>query len=34
MPVDSQLFKFIDISVERLDEGPEHSGLSVMRART
>jgi anti-sigma-K factor RskA len=34
MPVDPQLFKFLDISVERLDEGPEHSGLSVMRART
>ena len=34
MPVDPQLFKFVDISVERLDEGPEHSGLSVMRART
>jgi anti-sigma-K factor RskA len=34
MPADPQLFKFIDISVERLDEGPEHSGLSVMRART
>lgn len=34
MPADPQLFKFIDISVERLDEGPEHSGVSVMRART
>jgi anti-sigma-K factor RskA len=34
MPADPRLFKFVDISVERLDEGPEHSGLSVMRART
>jgi anti-sigma-K factor RskA len=34
MPVDPQLFRFVDVSVERLDEGPEHSGLSVMRART
>ena len=34
MPADPRLFRFVDISVERLDEGPEHSGLSVMRART
>lgn len=34
MPVDPRLFKFLDVSVQRLDEGPEHSGLSVMRAHT
>ena len=34
MPADPQLFRYLDISVERLDEGPEHSGLSVLRAKT
>lgn len=34
MPVDPQLFRYLDISVEKLDEGPEHSGLSVLRAKT
>ena len=34
MPVDPRLFRFVDVSVQRLDEGPQHSGLSVMRAST
>jgi len=34
MPVDPQLFRYVDVSVERLDEGPGHSGLSVLRAKT
>ena len=34
LPADPQLFRYLDISVERLDEGPEHSGLSVLRAKT
>ena len=34
MPVDPQLFRFIDVSVEPVDGGPEHSGNSVLRAKT
>ncbi len=31
VPVDPQLYRFLDISVERTDEGPDHSGNSVLR---
>ena len=34
LPVDARLFHYVDISLEPLDGGPEHSGVSVMRAPT
>lgn len=34
LPVDPRSFRYLDVSVERLDEGPEHSGRSVLRAPT
>jgi anti-sigma-K factor RskA len=34
LPVDARLFHFLDISVEPVDGGPQHSGVSVLRAPT
>ncbi len=34
LPVDARLFHFIDISLEPIDGGPEHSGVSLLRAPT
>ncbi len=31
LPVDPRRFRFLDLSLERVDEGPEHSGISVLR---
>jgi anti-sigma-K factor RskA len=34
LPVDARLFHFVDISLEPVDGGPQHSGISVLRAPT
>jgi len=34
LPVDARLFHFVDISLEPIDGGPQHSGISVLRAPT
>ncbi len=34
LPVDPRLFHFVDISLEPVNGGPQHSGVSVLRAST